>query len=141
MAGSEPHGIMRSKVQLKEYDPLLVTERQDTFSINETDAIGTCPEPELTEPARSELQIAQDNQADKAARMVEIYSTQSFKRVRSIQRMRLRLIAWVIRNKIRGQVKHAFDFLVVCLVMPVVLPIMGVVALAVKAGFSWASIL
>lgn len=132
MAGSEPRGIMRSKVQLNQYDPLLVTERQDTFSLNDTDAIGTYPESELTEPARSELQIAQDNQANKTARMVEIYSTQSFKRTRSIQRMRLRLISWVIRNKIKGQVKHAFDFLVVCLVMPMVLPIMGLVALAVR---------
>lgn len=74
----------------------------------------------------------QEKQAEKAERMVEIYTTQSFKRARSVQRMRFRLIAWVIRNKIKSNVKRVFDFVVVCVALPIALPIMAVISVLVK---------
>lgn len=74
----------------------------------------------------------QEKQAEKAERMVEIYTTQSFKRARSVQRMRFRLIAWVIRNKIKSNVKRVFDFVVVCVALPIFLPIMAVIAVLIK---------
>lgn len=99
-------------MQLNEYNPLLTKKRADTFS-DQTESV-------------------QDKQAEKAARMVEIYATQSFKRARSIQRMRFHLISWVIRNKIKSNGKRAFDFLLVCLMMPLALPVMALVAIAIK---------
>jgi exopolysaccharide biosynthesis polyprenyl glycosylphosphotransferase len=74
----------------------------------------------------------QEKQAEKAERMVEMYATQSFKRARSIQRMRLRLIAWVIRTKIKSNVKRVFDFVLVCLALPFALLIMAVIAILIK---------
>ncbi|MBE2220081.1 MAG: exopolysaccharide biosynthesis polyprenyl glycosylphosphotransferase [Anaerolineae bacterium] len=64
--------------------------------------------------------------------MVEMYTTQSFKRARSIQRMRFRLIAWVIRNKLKENVKRVFDIILVCLALPFALLFMGVIAIAIK---------
>ncbi len=101
----------------------MIDNRHDTFSKHENDASGI---------TGSTLLTSENKQDEKAARMVEMFTTQSFKRARSIQRMRIRLIAWVIRNKIRENVKRVFDFIVVCLALPFLLPIMGLVALAVK---------
>ena len=101
----------------------MTDNRHDTFSKHEKDASAN---------SGSTLLISENKQDEKAARMVEMFTTQSFKRARSIQRMRIRLIAWVIRNKIRENVKRVFDFILVCLALPFLLPIMGLVALAVK---------
>lgn len=108
-------------MQLNKTNSFLMNERQDTFS-QEDDA----SENELS-PA-----LDQSKQDEKAARMVEMYARQSFKRARSIQRMRLRLIAWVIRTKIKSNIKRVFDFIIVCCALPFALPIMGLVALAIK---------
>ncbi len=112
MNGYEPLVIMRSNVQLNEYKPLLVKERRDTFS--------------------AQVQSSQDKQTEKAARMVEIYATQSFKRGRTIQRMRFHLISWVIRNKLKSNGKRVFDFLLVCLALPFAVPVMALVGVAIK---------
>ncbi|MBK8988822.1 MAG: exopolysaccharide biosynthesis polyprenyl glycosylphosphotransferase [Chloroflexi bacterium] len=71
-------------------------------------------------------------QAAKAARMLEMYSNQSFKNGRTIQRMRLRLITWVIRNKVHSNLKRVFDFILVCLALPFALPIIALIAIAIK---------
>ena len=110
-------------MQLNDTSSFMTDNRHDTFSKHEND---TSANSGLT------LLISDNKQDEKAARMVEMFTTQSFKRARSIQRMRIRLIAWVIRNKIRENVKRVFDFIVVCLALPFLLPIMGLVALAVK---------
>lgn len=120
-------------MQLEEYNPTLMQDRQDTFSDAEKDThLSNTTSGSDGTAASQTTQAQQDSQAEKAARMVEIYMTQSFKRGRSIQRMRLRLIAWVIRNKLKSNVKRVFDFVIVCLMLPFVLPIMAVVALAIK---------
>ncbi|MCB8987618.1 MAG: sugar transferase [Ardenticatenaceae bacterium] len=64
--------------------------------------------------------------------MLEKYDNQSFKSPRTIQRMRFRLITWVIRNKINSNLKRAFDLLLVCLALPFALPVIGLVGLAIK---------
>lgn len=74
----------------------------------------------------------EQKQAEKAARMLEKYASQSFKSPRTIQRMRLRLITWVIRNKINSNLKRAFDFILVCIALPFALPIMLMIAIAIK---------
>lgn len=74
----------------------------------------------------------EQKQAEKAARMLEKYASQSFKSPRTIQRMRLRLITWVIRNKINSNLKRVFDFILVCIALPFALPIMLMIAIAIK---------
>jgi len=68
----------------------------------------------------------------KAARMFELHSNQNFRRARTIQRMRLLLLLWVIRNKIERNIKRAFDLLASLLASLFVLPIMAVTAIAIK---------
>lgn len=64
----------------------------------------------------------------KAARMAEIFLNRTYTSSLSIQRMRLRMIGRVIRNKIVERIKHLFDVTVVLLFLPfallVALPIM-----------------
>jgi len=74
----------------------------------------------------------EQRQAEKAARMLEMYTNQSFKSARTIQRMRFRLITWVIRNKINSNLKRVFDIILVCLALPFALPVIGLMAVAIK---------
>lgn len=69
---------------------------------------------------------------DKAARMLEMYATQSFKRARATQALRARLIVWVIRTKIVNGLKRALDTSVAALSLVGVSPIMLITAFAVK---------
>ena len=69
---------------------------------------------------------------DKAARMLEMYATQSFKRARATQALRARLIVWVIRTKIVNGLKRALDTSVAALALVGVSPIMLITAFAVK---------
>lgn len=110
-------------MQLDEMSSIMTPERQDTFSQHKHASTSKSEPPQLT---------YKEKQAEKAERMVEMYATQSFKRARSIQRMRFRLIAWVIRNKIKSNVKRVFDFILVCLALPFALVIMAVIAILIK---------
>jgi exopolysaccharide biosynthesis polyprenyl glycosylphosphotransferase len=69
---------------------------------------------------------------DKAARMFELHASQNFKKVQAIQRMRLLLLLWVIRNKIERSLKRVFDFTVSLLALPFLAPIMLVTAILIK---------
>ena len=69
---------------------------------------------------------------DKAARMLEIYANQSFRSVRSAQRMRSRLLIWAIRNKIQANLKRVFDFTVAVISLIFAAPFMAGVALLIK---------
>lgn len=71
-------------------------------------------------------------QDDKAARMFELHASQNFKKVQAIQRMRLLLLLWVIRNKIEQNVKRVLDITVSILALPFLTPIMLVTAIAIK---------
>ncbi len=74
----------------------------------------------------------QQERDEKAARMLEIYANQSFKSLRSAQRMRLRLVTWAIRNKIQANMKRVFDLIVASLALIFTVPLMGLVAAAIK---------
>lgn len=71
-------------------------------------------------------------QEQKAERMLEIYATEKFKTPVSAQRMRMRLVLWVIRNKMQDNVKRVFDFIVALIALLILWPLMLLVALAVK---------
>ncbi len=69
---------------------------------------------------------------EKAAKMLEIYAHQSFKNPSVGQRMRVRMIWWVIRSKIADNVKYLFDFLIAFVAMLALSPVMIITALLVK---------
>lgn len=79
-----------------------------------------------------EMTAIQQKRDEKAARMLEIYATQSFKSVRSAQRLRLHLIIWAIRSKIQANVKRALDLFVAPVVLLFTLPLMAAVAIIIK---------
>ena len=80
-----------------------------------------------------ERQLAQDA---KAERMLEIYATERFRTTGSAQRMRFRLVAWVIRNKLQENVKRAFDTMVALMAILVLWPIMLITARACQTRFT-----
>lgn len=67
----------------------------------------------------SELEERQRAQEEKAARMLEIYANERFRSPGSAQKMRLRLVSWVIRNKLKENVKRAFDFVLALIALAV----------------------
>jgi exopolysaccharide biosynthesis polyprenyl glycosylphosphotransferase len=123
MIGYEQHVIMRFNVQLNETGSMITKNRRDTFSRRKE---------EVSTDFETATLTFEEKQVEKAARMVEMYSTQSFKQARSIQRMRFRLIAWVIRNKLKENIKRIFDIVLVCLALPFALIFMGIIAIAIK---------
>ncbi len=68
----------------------------------------------------------------RAAKMLEMFATQSFKDVRSAQRMRLRLVMWVLRNKIATGLKRALDIFVAIGALIALSPLILATAIAIK---------
>lgn len=79
-----------------------------------------------------EMTEMQRRRDEKAARMLEIYANQSFDSVQSAQRLRLRLVTWAMRNKIKANLKRIFDLVVASIVLVFALPFMAVVAIIIK---------
>lgn len=123
---------MRCNVQMSQETFHSFTDRQDTRSQGQTDMVMTEKDTAYQMTAVPAFAPDEQKQAEKAARMLEKYDNQSFKSPRTIQRMRFRLITWVIRNKINSNLKRAFDLLLVCLALPFALPVIGLVGLAIK---------
>lgn len=69
---------------------------------------------------------------DRANQMLEIYASRHFHSVRAAQNARLRILLWVIRSKVIANVKRAFDLVVASLALLVVLPVMAIIAIAIK---------
>lgn len=69
---------------------------------------------------------------DKTQRMLEIYANEDFKSHRAAQRMRLSLLSWVLRNKIKGGLKRGLDIGVGSIGLIVVSPFMLITAIAIK---------
>ena len=69
---------------------------------------------------------------EKTARMIELYANQTFKSNRSIQRMRLQLLTWVIRGKIKEGIRRAFDLTLATIALFFLWPIMVGTAVAIK---------
>ncbi len=69
---------------------------------------------------------------EKAARMLDIYANQRFRSLQSSQRMRMTLLAWVIRNKLARNLKRILDFAIALVMVILAAPIMFLTALAIK---------
>src|SRR5438132_11846693 len=69
---------------------------------------------------------------EKAARMLDIYANQRFRSLQSSQRMRMTLLAWVIRNKLARNLKRILDFIVALAMVILASPLMILTALAIK---------
>lgn len=69
---------------------------------------------------------------DKAARMLSIFNERRFESSRANQRLRARMLTWVIRTKIVRSLKRAFDVTVASAAIVATSPIMAATALAVK---------
>jgi exopolysaccharide biosynthesis polyprenyl glycosylphosphotransferase len=68
----------------------------------------------------------------KTRKMLDILANQPFKNVHSIQRMRLILLWWVIRNKITEKIKRAFDIVISLAAIIFFAPIMLFTTLVIK---------
>jgi exopolysaccharide biosynthesis polyprenyl glycosylphosphotransferase len=68
----------------------------------------------------------------KTRKMLDILANQPFKNVQSIQRMRLILLWWVIRNKITEKIKRAFDIVISLAAIIFFAPIMLFTGLVIK---------
>jgi lipopolysaccharide/colanic/teichoic acid biosynthesis glycosyltransferase len=77
-------------------------------------------------------QAVQNLQHQKAMKMFEIHASQKFLSAKSIGYMRMKLLNWVIRTKIKENLKRIFDLGLCCLVFPLVAPILLVTAIAIK---------
>jgi exopolysaccharide biosynthesis polyprenyl glycosylphosphotransferase len=79
----------------------------------------------------SERQMREETDL-KAQRMLKVYSDQSFKSRRAMQQLRLRLVAWVLRNKIRQGLKRALDLAGGIILLLLTWPIMAVTAVLIR---------
>ena len=69
---------------------------------------------------------------EKAARMLEIFAGRRFEHGRMIQRMRLRLLSWVIRTKIRTNLKRMVDIVLASISLLLLSPFLFLIAIAIK---------
>jgi lipopolysaccharide/colanic/teichoic acid biosynthesis glycosyltransferase len=68
----------------------------------------------------------------KALRMLRVYHDQSFKSRRAMQQLRLRLVVWVLRNKIKQSLKRALDLAGGTILLLLTWPIMLVTAILIR---------
>ena len=85
--------------------------------------------PGLEHPVLSKARPALD---DRAQRMVEFLAQGRYANARALQRLRLTLLLWVIRNKIAENLKRGFDLLVGSVALVMAVPIMLLAAIAIK---------
>lgn len=68
----------------------------------------------------------------KAARMLDIYTHQRFRSIRSSQRLRMTLLLWVIRRKLVSNLKRVLDLTVAIGALIIVAPVMLFTAILIK---------
>jgi len=68
----------------------------------------------------------------RAQRMVEFLAQGPYANSRALQRLRLTLLVWVIRNKLSENVKRAFDVAVGAVALLVMSPVMLIAAIAIR---------
>jgi lipopolysaccharide/colanic/teichoic acid biosynthesis glycosyltransferase len=68
----------------------------------------------------------------KAMRMLEIHRSKAYTGTRQRARIQIVLLSWFFKSVIQERTKRAFDLIISFLLMPFVLPIMFITALAVK---------
>jgi exopolysaccharide biosynthesis polyprenyl glycosylphosphotransferase len=69
---------------------------------------------------------------ERTAHMLEIIMTEDFKSARSSNHVRIKLALWVVRNKLRAQLKRVFDFIFALVSILVLSPVLLLTAVAVK---------
>ncbi|HMQ31505.1 MAG TPA: exopolysaccharide biosynthesis polyprenyl glycosylphosphotransferase [Chloroflexaceae bacterium] len=69
---------------------------------------------------------------DKSARMLAMFAERRFERSQANQRLRARMLTWVIRTKIVRSLKRALDVTVASAALVATSPIMAATALAIK---------
>lgn len=74
-------------------------------------------------PSRAEI---------KAARMLEQFATRRYASARTIQRMRIKLLLWVLRGKLETVLKRSLDVIVALIALFLTAPLMVLTALAVR---------
>jgi exopolysaccharide biosynthesis polyprenyl glycosylphosphotransferase len=80
----------------------------------------------------AETQIFYPQLDDRTAQMMEIFTLQSFNDASYYHRMRLLLVYWVIHNIIKGSLKRYLDVIICLIVLPFLVPVLLITALAVK---------
>jgi lipopolysaccharide/colanic/teichoic acid biosynthesis glycosyltransferase len=81
---------------------------------------------------RKEFAMSENELDPKAAKMLEMFAMQQFNGVRSAQRVRLRLVTWVLRNKIAWGLKRVLDVFVSIAALIALSPLMLGTAIAIK---------
>lgn len=69
---------------------------------------------------------------ERALEMFERFSSQKFTTTMREQRIRLSMIAWVIRNTILGRIKRTLDLVICVMALPFIAPVMLITAIAIK---------
>ncbi len=69
---------------------------------------------------------------ERAARMLEIFAHERFNSPRTVGRLRLLMVSWVIRTKLRWGLKRGLDIVVASLALVLAAPLMALTALAIK---------
>ena len=69
---------------------------------------------------------------ERALEMFERFSCQKFTTTMREQRIRLSMIAWVIRNTILGGMKRTLDLVICVMALPFIAPVMLITAIAIK---------
>lgn len=69
---------------------------------------------------------------EKASQMFEIFANDQFNRTIDVQKIRLLMASWIIRNKVLGMLKRSLDLGVCLVVLPFLAPVMMITAFAVK---------
>ncbi len=74
----------------------------------------------------------EDQPDPKAARMLAIFAEQRFQRSRSNQRLRLRMLTWVIRTKVIHNLKRGLDISVASAMIVATSPLMAATVVAIR---------
>ncbi len=117
----------KTKYDSKAWVELLPDQSQSKVSTGRPDKSDQSTR--LKSVSSDELAQMQD---ERAARMFEIFDKQTFNNVRRLQQIRLSMVIWVIRNKVRASLKREMDLLLSLIALPIALPIFLVTAIAIK---------
>ena len=120
---------------LKDFDPQISTQLGERF-YKRGWLLGKVLHESESEQRRVQLVVIDP----KAARMFELYARQRTSFAWGNMRAYLILLVWLANIQIKVNVKRAFDLLVVLSVLPFVLPIMLITALAIRLDSSGAVI-
>lgn len=83
----------------------------------------------ITEELDQTTQVRKD---EKSKQMVEFLGSKNFAKTDMYLRMHILLLTWVIRRKIEGNIKRAFDFFISVFLVILISPIMLLTALIIK---------